>query len=825
MSKKQKKKPDAKPVPTRQFDQSLPFERHAFWLAVVVLAVLLISFFNPIFFADKSFSAPDNIASQAHQTYLQESYSQPGGWLDKYPLWTPYIFSGMPSLGSLIAAPYTNPMSLLLSWVPANIKLVLYYFLLGLFTWLFLRLKGVSGLAATFGAVSYIFCAHLITLIMFGHNSKIATLMYLPLILGATVVLWERPSLKWASLLGLGVGTMMLTSHVQIAYYTLLAAGLYLLLATIQSLREKLGAIGVLKRWGVWIVSTAVGLAASAVVYLPVREYAKYSIRGGTEGGLPYEYATSWSLHPTEILTFFVPSLAGFGGNTYWGRMPFTDFPHYMGILPLFLAVLALVWIRWNRVTVYLAVLGVLSLVVSFGNHVPVLYDLFFNYLPFFNKFRVPVMILVLFQFAVAVLAAFGLDTLIKRGSPSPQDVKKFLGVTAAFALVLAGTGAFVMSGLEAQASSVLAERLQSQGAPAQVAQASARLAADVVDMSKADLLRVLFVLALGAALVWARLKGRLGNLAVGAGILILTVFDLWVVDQKPAQYHDKGSSAAAFAPSPEIDYLQKQPGHFRVLPLSANNNTYAYFSLSSILGYHPAKLKVYQDLIEERGPLGVGKLLQQRNYNILDMLNTRYVIANPQLVPLFTAEGRFKQVFAGNEAVLENQFALPRMFFVDRVTSLPNEAAVMQRMAQPSWNPKEEALVSASVEPVQPGMGGSATITKYTPRHIEAQLESPGNSFLVLSEVYFPAGWEHRIDGELVPVMQTNHALRGLVVPPGSHTLSLEFNPGSFRNGAVLSVSMYLVLTLGLASAWFVERRRGGSSGTPPKTSVETAV
>ena len=171
---------------------ALALERRGFWVAAAGLALLLVLFFNPIFFAGKEFQPPDVVASLAQRTYVQEAFHSEGSLLQRYPLWTPYIFSGMPSFGSLIAAPYTNPMSLLLTPIPGVFKVVTYYFLLGLFTWLLMRRLGLRALSALFGAVAFVFCAHVITLIMFGHNSKIATLIFLPLVLLATHELWQR---------------------------------------------------------------------------------------------------------------------------------------------------------------------------------------------------------------------------------------------------------------------------------------------------------------------------------------------------------------------------------------------------------------------------------------------------------------------------------------------------------------------------------------------------------------------------------------------------------------------------------------------------------
>jgi hypothetical protein len=276
-------------------------ERRSFWIALGAMLLLLVVFFYPVFFGGQGFLNADNAASAAHRPFVEEAFNSSGSLLDRYPLWTPYIFSGMPSYGSLIAAPYMSLRSVVMAPVPGVFKVLAYYLILGVFVWLFLRRRGLDTVSATVGGVAYIFSAHIITMIMFGHNSKIATLMFLPLILLATDEIWDRPSLRWTSILALAVGNMLASSHLQIAYYTLLAAGLYLLVATVYSLKAGKKAVSILGSWGAWVGGLVVSLGSAAVIFLPVREYAEHSIRGGTGGGLSYDYATNWSLHPLEI--------------------------------------------------------------------------------------------------------------------------------------------------------------------------------------------------------------------------------------------------------------------------------------------------------------------------------------------------------------------------------------------------------------------------------------------------------------------------------------------------------------------------------------------
>jgi len=817
--KTEREKPQ-KPEP----EWALALERRGFWLSLAGLALLLVIFFAPVFFAGKTFEAPDQIASVAHQPYIKEAFASSGSLLQRYPLWTPYIFGGMPSFGSLIAAPYTNPMSLLLTPIHGVFKVITYYLLLGLFTWLYLRRHGLSVVASLFGAVSFVFCAHVITMIMFGHNSKIATLIFLPLVLLATDEIWRAPSLRWVSILALAVGTMLVSSHLQIAYYTLFASGIFLIVATVFAIRAKDGAFAMLRRWIAWGVGLGLGIMASSVIFLSVHEYAAHSIRGGTEGGLKYDYATNWSFHPLEMITWVLPSFMGFGKASYWGWMPFTDFPHYMGILVLLLALFTVVTWPRDRVNVFLVVLACLALLLAFGRHVPLLYNLFFEVIPYFNKFRVPSMMLVLLQFAMACLAAFGLDGLLKAtGAERAVYWRRLRKLTFVLGGAAAFIGILVLAGvLDNTMAMKLAANSGTYGVPPASAPAFARQQlAQIKGMVGRDVAVVLLALVLGTLLLRARLRGNMTAAAAGVGILVLTVLDLWNVDSRPAHYYPRGRGQT-FQPTQAVNFLKQDQEHYRILPLTGdglNNNWFAYFKVPSILGYHPAKLKIVQDVIDDQGPVGIVKTLRAGNFNVVSMLNMKYLVAEQEI-----QVGPLETVFRGDQFVMRNNAYLPRLWFVDRARVIADTNEQLATLADSTWKPREEALVFQSPGAIDPGSSGTAEITTYEPRELRARVNSPGNSLLVLSEIYYDAGWKAWLDEKPVPIQRVDYLLRGVVVPSGAHELRMRFDPGSFKAGITLSVLAYSLCLLALAGS-FVQRRwvRRTTLREPPASTTAT--
>lgn len=788
--------------------------------ALVVLALLLLAFFSPMIFGGRVFLPPDSVAPRSNRPYLEEV--RKGG---EYPLWTPYLFSGMPSLGSLIAAPNTNPFSTVLNPLGPNLKQVSYYFLMGLFTFLLARRRKMHTFAAFFAALAFVFGAQVIGWIMAGHTSKMATAVFMPLTLLLVDWLFERPGPLPASLLALSIGLSVVSSHMQVTYYTLLAAGLYMLVLTLTRLKDRQNVGGLGAAWGFFLVAAAVGAGASAILSLPVREYAPFSIRGGVgTPGLGRDYATNWSFHPLESLAFFIPSFFGFGGQTYWGWMPFTDAPQYMGILPLFLAVVGVTLRRKERFTQFLVLLAVLAWVVSFGKELPILFDPMFKFLPGFNKFRVPSMILVLTSLAVALLAALGLDALLQ---PAPEAerqrrVASYRRVMYAFGGVLLMLGLLALIG-----RGVIGARALKQLGAGGAAEAFARAGRDV------PLVCVVFGVGAGVLLAW--LERRMSRTVALGLVTVLTVADLWVVGLQTAHYQTPADDSNLFKPTPTVEFLKKDTGLFRILPLSAplapSPNWWAYFKLQNAFGYHPAKLKVYQDLIDDQGPVGISKALSQGNFNLIRLLNVKYLILNQNglQIPGLTLVNAVQVTSAnsgGGEYTYRVEETLPRAFFVETVRVLPDPRQVLTAMADPAWRPDREALLLEDPgAALQPATGSTAVITDYRPHHLKATLNATGNNLLVLSEVYFPPGWHARLDGQPVPILRADYAFRGVMVPAGPHTLEMNFSDPAFERGKSISMASYGVILCGVLAGLVLDRRRRGGSAAPPAAAPDRAA
>lgn len=823
-------RPSARTAPESPswFERRTPLQQDL--LCIAALYVILLVLFRGIVFTDAMFSVEGDTAAAL-------AYRQAGDHLRETegvdPLWMPYIFSGMPTFGNVAYVPHDvsyvqAALQTLLNFLFLNVQvawMIVHYFLGGLFTFLLIRTWGLGRLPALFAALTFMLSPYAIGLAQEGHGSKLQALSYLPMMVLLTHLLLEKRNLLMLGLFAAGTGTLLLTNHMQIVYYVLAVVAFYAVFHAAGDLRErKLLAAG---KSGLVLAGLLVGFAISSYIYLSVYEYSQYSIRGsgsaGAPGGLAWDYATNWSFHPFELITYFIPSFFGFSSQyphpwqgqmtalpLYWGTMPFTTSTMYVGILPLVLVVIALAY-RRNRMTLFFAGLTVLIFLVSFGKHFAFFYDLLFRFLPFFNKFRAPSMILQLTAFMTAVIGAHGLAALLDaRETPRAFDVRKFtrtafviLGILWALLII----GVLFQSGIFTALSATMFER-PGENYGAQTTRVLQELKKIRFDVLWGDV--VTFVLLSSAVLgaILAFLHRKIGTTAFGAAVLGLLVLDLFLMDAKfirPTPWKGVGER---FAPDASVTFLKQQPGLFRIFPVGDlfMEKSYLFHTLQSIGGYHPAKLKIYQTMIDSCLYRGTDPALPV-NMNVVNMLNTQYLVVPGQLPP-----GRLEPAHRspdGGVIVYRNPDALPRAFFVEEVRVAGSDSDVFALLNSPSFNPAVTAVVE---KPVSAGgaAGARATVEEYASRRIVVKASTPTPALLVLSEVYYPAGWEAFIDGAPTEIFKTNSILRSVVVPAGDHTVEFRFEPVMYAMGWRLSNGAWILCALLVAAgAWRMRREK----------------
>lgn len=793
--------------------------------ALAALAVLV--FFYPLVFG-KVFISPDSVAPAGFAKIAMQALQDRG----VYALWNPYHFLGMPTFGSLAFVPFAYPLDPVFGFLNTVLRfpdltwLLAHYLLLAVSMVALLRALGTGPEAAALGAAALALTPNLVAVGAFGHGSQIMTAAYLPLLLLLFDRFARRGSLLALAGFAVAAALQLLRSHVQIVFYTWLALGLYALVLAIDAARAGRRAEAA-RAFGGLAAGLALGFGMSAFLYLPVHEYAKLSVRSAAEGsGAGFQYATSWSFHPQEMLTFVIPSMFGFGGQTYWGTMPFTDYPNYMGILPLALALVGAFRAR-GATRAYLVALAAAALLISFGKHLKPLYSLLYDHLPYFNKFRVPVMILVLVQFAVAALAALGLESVWRRGGeavpPRGRDAKGRKGAGAKERGPDPGAG-WMRGALLAGAGAIGAVVLLQLFSPAILATASkARQwmneasARQALDLATLDAIKSGLLLAAGCAVIGFHLRGRIARGAAALLLIGITAIDLWPVDRRiidpllasPREYADN------FAETPEVAFLRSDSTQFRVLPTRWDDSRLAAFGIASALGYHPAKPRLYQAFSDT---VGIASLRVAR------MLNVKYVLS----------EGYFQEDSTdlalrhdGTVKVYEVLRTSPRAFVVHKIRrTLDDSSALAVLRTEGAFDPATEALwAGAATTPLvsEPGVPDSVRTLRYDFNEVEYMVSTAAPGLLVTVEQYDP-DWTVTIDGKPGEIHRVNYLMRGVALPSGVHRVRYVYEPRALKAGIRITVaSGAITLLLGVVG-FFLARRRGtgpaaGSAGATGAT------
>lgn len=806
--------------------------RYRDWLAYALILIAVFAFFGDAIFGGKNFlGESDNVAFWSFIPYLEQA--KQGG---EFPLWVPYIFGGMPSMASFLAAGDRSWdfMAGIIFAVPRLIgevfsndtaRMAMWYVIYGWGMYSLMRLKDHRRIVALFTAYAAVFSTFIIVWIMIGHNSKPVAFASFPWLLLALERMRRQASLLNAFLLILPMLVMVSSTHPQMMFYLACATVLYMLVEVIHRTITRHNPTGVLVAVGALAIATGLALATHADFFLASRDYTPYSTRGSAPisqsannaqdqtGGNDYQYATNWSFSPGETITFLVPNYYGFGKlkadsksdrveHLYWGQMPFTDAANYMGIGVFFLAIVGFAKYRRDPFVLFLGALGLFSLLLSFGKNAPFLYDLFYNYIPVFNKFRAPAMALALLQFAVPVLAGYGLTWFVDVAGRASAHEKKtafvFGGVAAAFLLV----GLLYAGVAESAYKTSVAEAFVAKGQVESIAQFPSAYANKIFDLMKSDWQATGLIALLYGGLVMLMVVGRLKPRIALPLLLVLTLFDLWRVAKRPYSPEKTSPEKTVFATTDVVRFLKNDPSTFRIADLSRTPpNAWAYHFLEHVHGYSSAKLRIYQDLLDEAGKGGGSAIA---NPFLWDMLNVKYIIADQPIYqgvrPDFTSQQTRQLVYV-------NPSAMPRAWFVDS-TARSTPRYILKHLHDADFDLSSLAWVESNDISTEPATGSTIELKERGNHLLRFEVNAVGNNFAVISEPFYPE-WHAFLNGNEVPMYRTNYVLRGVSVPPGKHTLEFRYISRGFETGRTLSwFANGIVLALGVGGV-LIERRR----------------
>jgi hypothetical protein len=762
----------------------------------------------------------------------------------KYPLWTNALFSGMPAFQIGFSANNYIP-GIVQKVLTLGLPIPIQFFFLACICFYFLCLMlRVNPYVGIMGALAFAYATYNPVIISAGHDTKMWSIAYMPALLGSVILVYEKKYWLGAALTALFASVIVAMNHLQITYYIFLVIGIMTAFYMVQWIKNKQWS-HLLKSAGLTLTALVIGVLTNSVSLFSTYEYQKKTIRGGAsdfidstqlasrpQTGLTKDYAFSYSMNITEPLVMLVPRM--YGGSTdkeeisqekskaieallklpqqlqqqlpltfYWGGMTKagevgTSGPPYVGAIVFFLAILALFVIdkkhKWWAVTAI-----AVTIMMSWGYYFQEFNYLLYEYLPFYNKFRAPSMILVIPQLLLAMLAVLGIHTIINTPNKKtllPALKKGLITTGAVFVILFLLYFSFdFLSGNDKELLRQVREMNQPQFFET-VNSFFDGLKADRKSMMLADIFRSLVFIAVAILFIYLAIRNIINATALLTGLAAFILIDLLTVDSKylnKDNYEEKIENENVFRKSKIDEQILSDTSYYRVFNFAGNrfSENITSYNYNSVGGYHAAKVLIYQDLIEHQ----LSK--QTPNLAVLNMLNTKYFI---QKDPRSGQTQNFQL----------NEDALGPCWLVKHIQFVQNANEEMK--ALDNFNPEDTAIVQEKFKPFIPFMpeADSAAfihLVKNDNDIIHYTFQSSGNEFAVFSEVFYDAGWKAFIDGKEAPIVKVNYVLRGLALPAGKYDIEFRFEPRGYYTGrkftTIFSAALIGLLVLGIFMEW----------------------
>ena len=772
---------------------------------------------------------------------------------DDVTLWTNSMFGGMPNYQISMVQPnnvlqYVEKVILSFPRPVSNVFLYLICFYILLLSF------GLKPWQAIAGAIGFTFASYNFIVIAAGHNSKAITIAYVAPLIGAVFLAFREKRFLGAVLTAFFLSLAIRANHIQILYYTLIILFFFAIVEFIFSIREKKFP-DFLKSAGVLIIAAIIAVGMNATSLLTTYEYSHYTMRGKSNGltadtqssqhGLNKEYITQWSYGVDETLTLLIPDFMG-GASTgklslksetaghlknlgvpdgqikqivtqlplYRGTQPGTSGPVYLGAIVIFLFVLSF-FVVDKKLKWWLVPMIILTMMLSWGKNFMPLTDFFIDYVPMYNKFRAVSMTLFATGFGIALLAFLAMKEVYE-GNISKEKLTKSITVSAlitggiclVFALVPSLAGSFVSP-----------QDAQFQG---DYAFLKDTLPPDRQSLLRSDAFRSLVFIILGAFVLWSFVKGFLKKNVSIALLAFFILIDLFPVakrylnddnfeSKRPTQLVQK---------TPADEAILQDKSQFRILDATVdifNDATPSYFH-KNIGGYHAAKLRRYQELINMQLTGEIGKLFGAfgsattaesitpvfDSLRVMNMLNMKYVIYNKQAPPLVNPYHNGNAWFVNNIRIAQD--ANEEMKLLGEIDTR-HELVI------------DKSLASALPSKITPDSTAKISLKSYAPNHLIYSVDTKTDQVAVFSEIYYDKGWKATIDGKEVPYTRVNYLLRAMPLKAGSYDVEFRFAPGSYSTGNLLALISSVLLIIGLATYLFLFFRKKKSGAAEMNT------
>lgn len=812
-------------------------------IVVALFAVLAFAYFYPADIEGRILYRHDSAAGKGMGQEISEYRQQTG----ETSRWTNSLFGGMPTYQ---IAPAYNSGKVLDQvanayhlWLPDYVW-YLFAYLLGFY--ILLRAFDFRQYLAALGAIVWAFSTYFLIIIAAGHYWKVMALAYLPPMIAGMVLAYKGKYL-WAFVVtAIFAALEVQANHVQMTYYFLFPIAFIVIAYLVDAIRDKRLA-HFAKATATCAAAALVGVSLNLSNLYHTWEYSKESMRGKSElvkknsanqtnSGLDRDYITQWSYGVDETLTLLIPNAKGGASvpmvmsetamehadnnylplyqqiGQYWGEQPGTSGPVYVGAFVMFLFVLGLFIVKGPLKWALLAA-TILSVLLSWGRNFMPFTDFFIDYVPMYAKFRTVASILVIAEFTIPLLAMLALKQIAERRELLTEKIK-FVYVSLALTagpcllfLFFPGMFDYVSSSEMHALSQFPADQLQP-------------LLHNLTEMREAvftaDCRRSLFIIIIGVFVLLLFKAGKLKTAPMAAILFVLCLGDLWIVNKRylnDDMFVDKTQRDQPMPKSAAVDQILHDTSlDYRVLNLATNtfNENETSYYLKSIGGYHPAKLRRYQELIDayispEMQRLypaiaeSQGDMTQVKGdsiFPVLNMLNTKYFI-----LPL---EG-------GQTVPVQNPYAYGNAWIIDKVTYVDNANAELARVGKIDLRHEAVAdkLFKAVLGDSKKQDGESIVkLTSYAPNRLTYDVSTTKGGVIVFAENYYP-GWTALVDGKEVEIGRVNYVLRAISVTAGRHKVELSFFPKTVNTTEYIAYAAYVVILLAILLLVFLYFRK----------------
>ena len=812
---------------------------------VIVIAVfIIISFiyFAPAVMDGRVITQHDSLAAIGQGQEQRDYMARHDGERTR---WNLSMFGGMPSYQMSPTYDSSKPQDFakkVYSLFLPNYVYLVFIMLLGFY--ILMRAFRASPLLSALGAIVWAFSSYFFIIIAAGHIWKFITLAYIPPTIAGMVYAYRKQYLAGGLLVMLFVAFQISSNHIQMSYYFMFMM-FFIVVAYLADAVKNKTLPDFLKATGVIVIAGLIGVAANSSNLYHTYEYSKETMRGKSElshhgeadksdNGLERSYITAWSYGVGETFTLLVPNTKGGASvplshnetamkkarpeyrelyqqiGQYWGEQPGTSGPVYVGAFVVMLFVLGLFVVK-GPMKWALLVGTIFSIMLSWGKNFMPLTDFFIDYVPMYNKFRTVSSILVVAEFAIPLLAVLALKEIIEKPQVLRENMKQLyisFGITGGLALLFAIAPRMFFSSFISSSEIQALQSLPQEHIGAVIN----NLTTMRVAMFTADAWRSFIIIVIGTALLWLFIDKRIKAEWAVAAILVLSLADMWDVNKRylnDGDFTSETSRTQTFAKSDADEYiLQDTAKYYRVLNMATStfNDGVTPYWHKVIGGYHAAKLRRYQDVIDvhltrEMGAMqnaiietqGEMDSVNADGFKVLNMLNSRWVIMPGQ----------------GGNIPIQNPYAMGNAWFVDDIHFANNADEEIDLLGKIDL--RTQAVADKKFENVLQGKAvtpadstSTIALAEYDSDYIIYNVDARKDELAVFSEIYYPKGWQISIDGKPAEMLRANYTLRALPIPAGKHVVEFRFAPQSIKvTDTIAFIAMFIMLLTAGLMVW----------------------